>query len=194
AKSAACSHMMRSCGPRRSSTLCTEMRQLVARKPNEAARGEAPSITRIVPCSTRELHSVSFDAAPAGITSTSPRSAALCKPMEERIAAHPPESSPATWKVRVAAVHGTARRNASVLASECIPHSDAHIVEVGTVRISRVDQVRSAQKIHRKLHRIHPPAHAGAALDRVGPVVAFGIDGGVPVPVDLDAFAESPAG
>src|ERR1051326_1045174 len=181
---------MRNWGARRSSTLRTEIRSVPARKPKEDASGEAPSRIRMVPRSTRWDQSASADAAAAGITSTSP-AAAACKPIEERIAGHPPGSPPATWNVRVAAAQGSPAR--SRLVRKRIPDADPDIVEVGTVGVGLVHQVSPAQEVHGELQGIQAKPDAGPGLHRIGPILALGVNRSVPVPIKLNAFAEPAA-
>src|SRR5581483_2196431 len=119
----------------------------------------------------------------------SPR-AALCRPIEERIAGQPPGSPPAMWKVSVAPRQEPSASSNNPLARERIPHSHADIVEVGPVRIELVHQVGSPQKIYGELQGVQPEAHSRAGFECVGPILAFRVDGCVPVPVDLKVFAE----
>ena len=78
--------------------------------------------------------------------------------------------------------------------AERIPDPDAKVVVVGSKWVSGIAQVRSAQPVHSDHHRVQLQAHAWTSLDDVGPVFALGINGGIPIPVNLDVFTKSPAG
>src|SRR5262249_38166297 len=129
----------------------------VARNPKEAASGDSPSSTRIVPCSMRSVQSAAEPVVPGGATVTaSPEP--LTRPIDESTAGQPPSRSPRTrYENPPAETNDAESSSPARLFRKDIPDSCAHIVEVGPSRIAGVDQVRAAQRIDRKPQR-HAPA------------------------------------
>src|ERR1019366_10706549 len=71
------------------------------------------------------------------------------------------------------------------LAGEGIPASGAEVVEGGAAR-RVVDQILAAQRVEGQVHGLGEiEAEGGTGLDEMRPVLAFGIDSGVAVPVEL---------
>src|ERR1019366_7257599 len=82
---------------------------------------------------------------------------------------------------------------ATVLPGEGIPASGAEVVKGGAAR-GAVDQIFAAQRVEGQVHGLgEGDAEAGTGLDEIGPILAFGVEGGVAVPVELHR-AESVAG
>src|SRR5579871_3603935 len=117
----------------------------LGRNPNDAASGDSPSSTRIVPLSIRSDHCSAEPAVPAGaITTASPEP--FTNPIDESAASQVVAWSPSTRYENPPACAADANMKIAKLFRKDIPDPGAHVIEIGPIRIRGVDQVRPAQR------------------------------------------------
>ncbi len=158
------------------------------RKPKLAAKGDEPS--RISAAPTRTLFRQSAAAGvPGGATKMSACAAgAAMWPTEERIAGHDPARGPRIANVP-ATPCGAIRRASRRLFRKCIPDTRAKVVEIGSPRISRVDQIDPAHRRNcdrerrRRIGQMN--AEARPRFREARPVLPFGVECKVAAPESL---------
>ena len=121
--------------------------------------------------------------------------------MDDRIAGHAPASSESTEKYgRLApeTVAAANSRHSGSLAGECIPDTQTDVVEVGTARIAVIPQIDAAHHVagnpHGGRQQLAGESYSRTRFYEIGPILAFGIEGHIAVPVELGPQRRRTAG